>query len=121
MKNLNIFVYVLVLLVLLPVVSVKGVLPGQIIVDPNNPSWLVYNKDSNIDGKLDPFFLLGPGDPEGFLYRGARNADGTRNGDQIDIINQLKGTGANSIYFIGIRSHGGDGAFDENPFNDPED
>lgn len=51
-------------------------LDGQIIVDPNNPSWLKYNGGG-------PFFLAGPGDPEGFLYRGALNADGTRNGDLI--------------------------------------
>lgn len=39
-------------------------LPGQIIVDPQNPSWLKYQ-----DG--GPFFLCGPGDPKDFLYRGS--------------------------------------------------
>ena len=59
-------------------------LPGQIIVDPENASWLVYNRDRDKNGKLDPFFMCGPGDPEEFLYRGTRNPDGTRNGDQVD-------------------------------------
>ncbi|MFQ5865527.1 MAG: immunoglobulin domain-containing protein, partial [bacterium] len=85
-------------------------LPGQIIVDPNNPAWLKYYGGG-------PFFMCGPGDPEGFLYRGSRNADGTRNGDQMDIINKLKGTGANSIYLMAVRSHGGDAPTDP---NDPE-
>lgn len=83
-----------------------GPLNGQIIVDPNNPAWLVYNRDSDGDGKKDPFFLAGPGDPEDFLYRG----------DQTAIINKLKGTGANSIYMQAVRSHGGDGAAHHNPF-----
>lgn len=60
--------------------------------------------------------MCGPGDPEGFLYRGSRNPDGTRNGDQIALINKLRGTGANSIYLIAVRSHGGDGATRHNPF-----
>ncbi|MCI0437812.1 MAG: hypothetical protein L0177_01620, partial [Chloroflexi bacterium] len=99
----------------------SGPLPGQIMVDPDNPMWLVYNRDSDGDGKLDPFFMAGPGDPEGFLYRGTRNANGTRSGDQLELINKLKGTGANSIYMQGIRSHGGDGGSNENPFNNPSD
>jgi hypothetical protein len=68
-----------------------------------------------------PFFLCGPGDPEDFLYRGARNADGTRTGDQAAIIDKLRGTGANSLYFQAVRSHGGDGDSTHNPFvdNDP--
>lgn len=65
--------------------------------------------------------MCGPGDPEGFLYRGKRNPDGTRKGDQMSLINKLKGTGANSIYMMAVRSHGGDGDSTENPFvdNDP--
>ncbi len=84
-------------------------LSGQIIVDPTNPSWLKYQ-----DG--GPFFMCGPGDPENFLYRGTINPDGTRNGDQLELINKLKGTGANSIYVQAIRSHGGDGDSTHNPF-----
>ena len=96
-------------------------LPGQIIVDPNHSSWLVYDKDTDGDGRLDPFFMAGPGDPEDFLYRGTRNADGTRSGDQLSLITTLQGTGANSIYLQIIRSHGGDGDATHNPFvnNDP--
>jgi hypothetical protein len=95
-------------------------LAGQIIVDPNTKSWPAYNRDSNGDGKKDPFFLCGPGDPESFLYRGTRNVDGTRKGDQMEIIIRLKGTGANSIYMQAIRSHGGDGNPTHNPFVDSD-
>lgn len=91
-------------------------LPGQIMIDPQNPSWMVYNRDSNSDGKLDPAFICGPGDPEDFLYRGTRNGDGTRTGDQQAIINNMKARGSNGIYFQVIRSHGGDGESDHNPF-----
>ena len=37
----------------------------------------------------DHVFICGPGDPEDFLYVGERNADGTRNGDQLERINKL--------------------------------
>lgn len=88
--------------------------PGQIIVDPQNRAWLKYNQGG-------PFFMCGPGDPEGFLYRGRLNSDGTRTGDQMSLIHKLKDTGANSIYLMAVRSHGGDGNPTENPFvdNDP--
>jgi hypothetical protein len=83
-------------------------LPGQIIEDPLHPNKLVRNEDRNGDGALDPFFLCGPGDPEGFLYRGSRNPDGTRNGDQMTLIRKLEEYGGNCIYFIAVRTHGGD-------------
>ena len=83
-------------------------LPGQIVHDPNNQTRLVLNKDSDGEGQLDPFFLCGPGDPEGFLYRGKRNPDGTRNGDQMKLIRKLKKHGGNSIYLMAVRTHGGD-------------
>jgi len=96
-------------------------LPGQIMVDPNNDSWFVYNRDSDGDGKLDPYFMCAPGDPENFLYRGTRRSDGTRDGDQMTLINKLKtnlgnGSPANGIYMQIIRSHGGDGVSSHNPF-----
>ena len=93
-----------------------GALPlthGPITVDPSNPSWLIYQNG-------DPFFMVGPGDPEGFLYRGTRNPDGTRSGDQLSLINTLAPTGANSIYLMAVRSHGGDGGPTENPFVDSD-
>ncbi len=89
--------------------SLHNALPGQVIADPDNPSWLVYNKDENKDGLFDPFFLCGAGDPEGFLYRGKRKADGTRDGDQMKLIKKLKENGGNSIYLMAVRTHGGDG------------
>ncbi len=81
---------------------------GQIMVDPDNPSWLVYNRDKNGDGRLDPYFLCGPGDPEGFLYRGIRNSDGTRKGDQEKLIEKVSLNGGNCIYLMAVRTHGGD-------------
>ncbi|MFQ6042225.1 MAG: hypothetical protein ACE5PV_15320 [Candidatus Poribacteria bacterium] len=87
--------------------------PGQIIVDPDYPQWLKRKDDG-------PFFMCGPGDPEDFLYRGALNSDGTRNGDQMALIDKMKGTGANCIYLMAVRSHGGDGDRTHNPFVDNE-
>jgi len=96
-------------------------LSGQIIVDPTTSAWLAYNRDEDGDGSSDPFFMCGPGDPEGFLYRGTSNPDGTRNGDQMAIIDKIKGSGANCLYMQIVRSHGGDGESSHNPFtgNDP--
>ena len=82
---------------------------GRIIVDPKNRGWLKRQGDG-------PFFMCGPGDPEGFLYRGKLKADGTRDGDQIQLIEKLKPTGANCIYLMAVRSHGGDGDKTHNPF-----
>ena len=96
----------------------KSPLPGQIIVDPDNPAQLVYNRDGNKDGNLDPYYLCAPGDPEGFLF----NSDyQTETWSQASILDALKQHGGNGIYFQAIRSHGGDGGPTENPFvnNDP--
>jgi hypothetical protein len=84
-------------------------LPGQITVAPHTAAWLARSDGRSI-------FICGPGDPEGFLYRGTRNADGTRNGDQMQLIQTLAATSANSIYLIAVRSHGGDGDATQNPF-----
>jgi CubicO group peptidase (beta-lactamase class C family) len=71
-------------------------------------------------GALPPrapaFFVCGPGDPEDFLYRGTLNPDGTRSGDQRQLIDKLQGTGANCLYLMAVRSHGGDGDPTHNPF-----
>ena len=90
-----------------------GPLPGQIVVDREYPQWLKYHGGG-------PFFMCGPGDPEGFLYRGERNADGSRSGDQMQLINKLKGTGANCIYLMAVRSHGGDAHKDPTDPADPK-
>jgi len=92
----------------LPMENYYGPQYGQIMVDPDNPSWLVYNRDENGDGRPDPFFLCGPGDPEGFLYRGIRNPDGTRKGDQEKLIEKVRMSGGNCIYLMAVRTHGGD-------------
>lgn len=93
--------------------ATAGPLPGQVIVDPTRPQWLRYQGGG-------PFFMCGAGDPEGFLYRGTRNPDGTRNGDQMALIQKLAGTGTNGIYLMAVRSHGGDGGPTENPFIDSD-
>lgn len=101
----------------------KEALPGQIMPDPSHPGKLVRNRDGNGDGQPDPFFLCGPGGPEGFLYRGKRNPDGTRAGDQVKLIEKLKKEGGNSIYFIAVRTHGGDAWKDkrDDPATYPDD
>ncbi len=86
----------------------KNAMQGQIIVDPSHPEWLVYNRDDDHDGLPDPYFLCGPGDPEGFLYRGRLDPDGTRHGDQVNMIDKLANYGGNSIYMIAVRTNGGD-------------
>jgi len=84
---------------------------SHIIADPEHPQWLKRKNGG-------PFFMCGPGDPEDFLYRGSLHPDGTRDGDQMALIDKLKGTGANCIYLMAIRSHGGDGDKTNNPFID---
>jgi hypothetical protein len=83
---------------------------SPITSDPGDPVWL-YQSGS-------PFFFCGPGDPENFLHRGSTLPDGTRSGDQDQIIQKLAGTGANSLWMTAVRSHGGDGDATENPFLD---
>lgn len=84
-------------------------LQNQIVSTPPTSSWLHRHHNQ-------PLFIAGAGDPEDFLYRGKRRADGTRDGDQDQIIAKLARTGANGIYFQIIRSHGGDGNETHNPF-----
>jgi hypothetical protein len=79
----------------------KQPLDGQIVVDPENPRWLKRHGG-------DPFFLCALGDPEGFLYRGKRNPDGTRDGDQMSTIRKIAQHGGNGLYMIAVRTHGGD-------------
>jgi hypothetical protein len=92
----------------------SGPITGQVVVDPDNAAWLAYEDGGS-------FFMCGPGDPEGFLYRGTRRPDGTRDGDQLALIDKLGPAGANSIYLMAVRSHGGDGGSDENPFFDSDE
>ena len=87
-----------------------------VTVDPDRPQWPRYVLPDEGDSRT--FFMCGPGDPEGFLYRGTLNPDGTRAGDQMQLIHKLAGTGANCIYLMAIRSHGGDGDATHNPFID---
>ena len=76
-------------------------LPGQIIADPEHPSWLMRHGG-------EPIFICGPGDPEGFLYRGEEKPDGTRDGDQTQILRKLEEHGGNCLYLQAVRSHGGE-------------
>lgn len=88
-----------------------GQLPGQVVVDPERASWLRYHQRGS-------FFLCAPGEPEDFLYRGSQNADGTRSGDQNNLLAKLTPTGSNGLYIQAVRSHGGDGDSTHNPFVD---
>ena len=90
--------------------TISATIPdGSLVVDHEHPAWLKYHNEG-------PLFMCGPGDPEDFLYRGTRNADGTRTGDQMTLINKMVGTGANCIYFQAVKTHGGDGDSTMNPF-----
>lgn len=88
-------------------------LDGQLLLDPEHPGKLVYNRDSNGDGRLDPAFLCGPGGPEGFFFGDISGGD-----NQDSVIAKIARNGGNAIYLIAVRSHGGDGKPDHNPFVD---
>ena len=98
-----------------PVTDARMPRPGQIVIDPAHPQALKRHGGG-------PVFICGPGDPENFLYRGERNADGTRRGDQIDLIEKLARHGGNCIYLQAVRTHGGDAKADttQNPFVDSD-
>lgn len=96
-----------------PKLDDPNALPGQILVDPAHPARLKRNGGGAV-------YLCGPGDPEGFLYRGRRLPDGTRDGDQEALIDKLIRHGGNCIYMQAVRSHGGDGQRDHNPFTDSD-
>ncbi len=87
---------------------------GAVVPDAEKPQWLKTVGDGT-------FLMAGPGDPEGFLFRGTLNPDGTRSGDQEELIQKLAASGANCLYLMAVRSHGGDGDATQNPFvdNDP--
>lgn len=101
-------------LVLLVDVAAHAQETGAIVVDADHPAWLTRHQAGR-------FFLAGAGDPEGFLFRGERLPDGTRSGDQLELIERLAEHGVNGLYLIAVRSHGGDGGADENPFRNPSD
>ena len=91
---------------------------GQIIIDPDHPQWLKRQGG-------DHFFICGPGDPEGFLYLGERQPDGTRKGPQDSMIRKMVRFGGNCIYMQVVRTHGGDAIKDDdkytqNPFVDSD-
>src|SRR5262245_5635833 len=90
-------------------------LPGQIVIDPEHHEWLKRQGGRHV-------FICGPGDPEVFLYRGRRKADGTRDGDQVQLIQKLIEHGGNCIYLQMVRTHGGDAKEDrtQNPFVDSD-
>ena len=98
-----------------PVFPPAKPLPGQVVIDPEYPAWLKREGGSHL-------FICGPGDPEDFLYRGRRNPDGTRAGDQMALIDKLVQYGGNCIYMQIVRSHGGDAGDDstQNSFIDSD-
>lgn len=90
-------------------------LPGQLMLHPDNPHALQRQGGGSV-------LICGPGDPENFLYRGERQPDGTRRGDQIELIEKLARHGGNSVYLQAVRTHGGDAKTDktQNPFVDSD-
>ena len=94
--------------------AVAAPVNGGLIADPANPRRLKYFNGG-------PAFIASVGEPEGFLYRGTKNANGTRSGDQNAIINELQARGLNSIFVIGFNDsrYGGDGPADGNPSSMP--
>ena len=94
-----------------PVPAVAGPVTGGLIADPANPRRLKHHNGG-------PAFIASVGEPENFLYRGQKNADGTRSGDQTAIIDEIVARGINAIYVIGFADgrYGGDGTADANPF-----
>ena len=83
---------------------------GQIISHPDNPYWLVRYAPN---GNHTPVFLCGPGDPEGLLFKDTGASPET-------ILEKMKAEGGNAIYVLAVRSHGGDGTPDQNPFIDQD-
>ena len=71
-------------------------LPGQIIVAGPRPGYLKYNGGG-------PAYLAGPDNPEDFFFRGDLNPDGTRSGDQQQIIDLLAQTGVNAFHALMFR------------------
>jgi hypothetical protein len=84
---------------------------GGITPDTANPARLRYHNGG-------PVFISSVGEPEDFLYRGTRKADGTRTGDQATIIAEMKARGINGLYVVGFADsrYGGDGPSGANPF-----
>ncbi len=99
----------LALLLLAATPGAQTPLPGQIVRDPDHPQWLMRHGGDHV-------FLCGPGDPEDFFFRGTELPDGTRDGDQDALIDKLVAEGGNTLYVEAVRSHGGDGPADHNPF-----
>ncbi|HVJ69177.1 MAG TPA: hypothetical protein VM510_14415, partial [Caulifigura sp.] len=95
--------------------SIQAAQHGHLVIDPDDSRWLIRQGGRH-------FFVCGPGDPEDFLYLGRRNADGTRDGDQVARIGKLIEHGGNCIYMQIVRSHGGDAKDDatQNPFIDSD-
>ncbi|MEO1061609.1 MAG: hypothetical protein AAFZ07_09340 [Actinomycetota bacterium] len=77
---------------------------GPITVDDSG-HWFEYS------GNGEPYFMAGSGGPEGFLYYPADRKQ--------DIVDQLIEHDVRAIYLHAVRSDGGDGGPDEQPFVDP--
>ncbi len=83
------------------VVAASAPMPGQIIVHPTKPNFLVYNKDDDKDGRLDPVMMCGHGGPEGFLYNHVNPG-----WDQDKILDYVIEHGGNCIYLMACRCPG---------------
>eukprot|EP00049_Salpingoeca_infusionum_P014798 m.281315 g.281315 ORF g.281315 m.281315 type:complete len:273 (+) comp15751_c6_seq14:180-998(+) len=91
--------------------------PGQLIRHPRHPEYLTRKGSEG-----DTVAIVAPGDPEGFLYLGTKQGDGTRaGGQQQEIIDRMIAQGGNALYCIAVRSYykkskDADGDATQNPF-----
>ncbi len=77
---------------------------GQLIPDPMMPSWLVHNNDGDNNDYPDPAFYCSTGSWDGFLYGGRMHEDGTRSGDQIEMIRDAKTWEGLSVRVVAIKN-----------------
>lgn len=77
-------------------------IPENAITVDASGHWFVY-ADSG-----EPYFMAGLGGPEKFLY--------LNNNRKQEIVDAAIQYSVNAIYIHSIRSHGGDGRSNENPF-----
>jgi Big-like domain-containing protein len=74
-------------------------LTGQIVVDPENPGRMVYHETYTEEGRLQPVFFAGPGDPEDFFYCGK----------QGEIIKRFRKLNARCTYITAVLKDFGGG------------
>lgn len=98
---------------ILSIATVGLIAEGQLAsADPGSGEGPITVGDSGhwfeYSGNGEPYFMAGSGGPEGFLYY----SDARRQ----EIVDQLIDNDVRAVYIHAVRSNGGDGGGDENPF-----